>query len=147
MIKDYEIPLPRWELSDAFGRNALRSMRYELKKALCERDAARVELEETLKCQGRAVDRISMSLTEAQTTAKELDRRLQISEDARKNLGEKLRASRAEIDKHVAERARMRIEIERMKEKLDTLEKEHDVLTAEHEKLVRGLTDKEAAEV
>ena len=99
-----------------------------------------MELEETLKCQGRAVDRISASLSAEQSHAKELDRRLQISEEARKSLGDKNRALRDDLDKMTCERAKLRIELERLREL-------HDALQEEHEKLVRGLTDKEAAEV
>ena len=138
MIK---VEIPKWTPDDPFGRNALKGVCYELKKALCEKDALRVELEETLKCQGRAVDRISSS------HAKELDRRLQISEEARKSLGDKNRALRDDLDKMTGERAKLRIELERLRELHDALLKEHDALQEEHEKLVRGLTDKEAAEV
>lgn len=144
MIK---VEIPKWTPDDPFGRNALKGVCYELKKALCEKDALRVELEETLKCQGRAVDRISSSLSAEQIHAKELDRRLQISEEARKSLGDKNRALRDDLDKMTGERAKLRIELERLKELHNALLKEHDALQEEHEKLVRGLTDKEAAEV
>lgn len=137
MVKDYEIPMPRWELSDPFGRAAIKSLRYDLKKALCERDGYRVELEDTLKCQGRAVDRLTKSLSAEQQRSTELDRRLQMSEDARKSLGEKLSAQ--------SERAsKLENELAYYKSRLELVEGDLNELSKEHERVIRGLTDKEA---
>lgn len=137
MIKDYEIPMPRWELSDPFGRAAIKGLRYDLKKALCERDGYRVELEETLNCQGRAVDRLSQSLSAEQARATELDRRLQMSEEARKSLGTKLAAANERASK-------IENEISYYKAKLELLEGDFNELSKEHERVIRGLTDKDA---
>ena len=77
----------------------------------------------------------------------EWEHRYRESEKARKSLGDKNRALRDDLDKMTGERAKLRIELERLRELHDALLKEHDALQEEHEKLVRGLTDKEAAEV
>lgn len=143
MIKDYEIPLPKWEITDPFGRNALRRMRYELKRTMCDRDAYRVELEELLKARGLAVDALNASLRDEQQRGMQLQNWLQLSETARKSLGDKLRAVRTEMSACELEREKLRVELERTKEQHEALLKEHEELQADHEKLLRGLTDKE----
>lgn len=136
MIKDYEIPLPRWELSDPFGRAALRSLRYELKKALCERDGYKAEVEEILKARNSAVEGVMEALRREQVAHDATKEKLKLAEDARKFIAQNNRKLTENVAEHVAERAKMRIELERLKE-------EHAQLEAEHEKLLRGLTDKE----
>ena len=126
MINDYEIPLPRWELSDPFGRAALRSMRYELKKALCERDGYKVEVEKCYKARESAADGLAKALTREQAATDEAMRLYKASEDARKSQGEKIAAMREEINKLTADRARLRIELERLKEEHAQLQVEHE---------------------
>lgn len=144
MVKDYEIPMPKWEITDPLGRAALRRMRYELKRALCERDGYRVELEETLKARGAAVDAMHATLRDEQQRSIQLETWLKASDDARRSLGDKVRNMREEITKNETERAKLRVELERAKELYESLLKEHAQLQADHEKLVRSITDKEA---
>lgn len=136
MIKNYEIPVPRWELSDPFGRAALRSIRYELKKALCERDGYKAEVEEILKARNSAVEGVMEALRREQAAHDATKEKLKLAEDARKFIAQNNRKLTETVAEHVAERAKMRIELERLKE-------EYAQLEAEHEKLLRGLTDKE----
>ena len=143
MIKDYEIPMPRWELTDPFGRAAIKSLRFDLKKAMCERDGYRVELEETLKARGAAVDAMAAALANEQARANEITRRFQVSEDARKNLGEKLSKLRDELAEVNAARARLRIDLERLRAERDELKKNYEQLQADHETLVQAVTHRE----
>lgn len=144
MIKDYEIPLPKWDITDPFGRNSLRRMRYELKRVMCERDSYRVELEEVLKARGAAVDAINATLRDEQQRGIQLQNWYNLSEAARKDLGDKVRDLRAELNACELARAKMRIEFERLKEEHEKLAIDHKQLQEDHEKLLRGVTDKEA---
>ena len=121
MVND--IPMPKWELSDPLGRNALKRFRYELKLARCERDEYRTRVEEILYEQGNAVNMMAKALAHEQSVVRELERRLRVCDEARKNLGEK-------INELIEENERYR--------------EEYDNLAAQHEKLVRGMTDKGA---
>ena len=137
MIKDYEIPLPRWELTDPFGRAALRSMRYELKKTLCERDGYKVEVEEILKARNSAVEGIMEALRREQAAHDETREKLKLAEEARKFIAGNNRKLSESVSEHVTERARLRVELERLRE-------EYRQLQEDHEKLLRLTTDKEA---
>lgn len=137
MIKDYEIPLPRWELSDPFGRAALRSMRYELKKTMCERDGYKAERDEILKAQKGAVDGLLDTLRREQAATDDMKRRFELAEKARGEIARKNNALREEIAKNETERAKLRVELERLRE-------EYAQLQEDHEKLLRCVTDKEA---
>lgn len=136
MIKDYEIPLPRWELSDPFGRAALRSLRFELKKALCERDGYKEERNEILKAQKGAIEGLMDTIRREQKATDEARSRFDLAEKARGDIARKNNQLRDEIDKLIGERAKLRIELERMKE-------EYAQLQEDHEKLLRLTTDKE----
>lgn len=137
MIKDYEIPLPRWELSDPFGRAALRSIRYELKKALCERDGYKAEVEEILKARNSAVEGVMEALRREQQVTDEKQRRFELAEKARGEIARKNNQLRDEIEKLNGERAKLRVELERLRE-------EYRQLQEDHEKLVYLTTHKEA---
>lgn len=137
MIKDYEIPLPRWEISDPFGRAALRSMRYELKKALCERDGYKAERDEILKAQKSAVEGLMETLRREQKATDEARRRVDLAEKARGDIARKNNQLRDEIDKLNGERAKLRVEFERLKE-------EHARLQEDHEQLLFLIKNKEA---
>ena len=137
MIKDYEIPLPRWEPTDPFGRAALRSLRYELKKALCERDGYKAEVDEILKARNSAVEGIMEALRREQAAHDETREKLKIAEEARKFIAGNNRKLSESVSEHVTERARLRVELERLRE-------EYRQLQEDHEKLLRLTTDKEA---
>ena len=137
MIKDYEIPLPRWELSDPFGRAALRSLRFDLKRVMCERDAYRVEVEEILKARNSAVEGVMEALRREQAAHDETREKLKLAEEARRFVAGNNRRLSESVSEHVTERAKMRIELERLRE-------EYKQLQEDHEKLLRGITDKEA---
>lgn len=136
MVSDYEFALPRWELSDPFGRNALKGMRYELKRALCDRDSYKARLECVLTEQGNAVNMMANALAHEQALTQELDRRLRVCDEARKSLGEKNNAI-------LSENTALKAKNAELAEELARLRYEYAELTAQHEKLVRGMTDKE----
>lgn len=137
MIKEHEIPLPRWELTDPFGRAALRSMRYELKKALCERDGYREERDEILKAKANAVDGLMDTLKREQDRSSEFRQMYYKSEEVRKLVAQNNRELREDLKCSELARAQLRIELERLRE-------EHAQLQEDHEKLLRSVTDKEA---
>lgn len=138
MVKTSDIPLPKWEISDPFGRGALRSMRYEMKKVMCERDGYKAEVEEILKAQKSAVDGLMDTLRREQATTDDARRRFELAEKARGEIARKNNQLREEIARNETERAKLRLELERLKE-------DHAQLQEDHEKLVRAMTDKEAA--
>lgn len=138
MINDYDIPMPRWELSDPFGRNAIKGFRYDLKRAMCERDSYREQLETVLDGQGKAVQMLANSLAHEQEVSRELDRRLRVCDEARKSLGEKLTRANDSAESMTNRLAKLRVDYDKLKE-------EYDELVEQHELLVRGMTDKEEA--
>ena len=137
MVKNYEVPLPRWEITDPFGRAALRSMRYDLKKVMCERDGYKVEVEEILKARKNAVDGLMDTLRREQAAHDDTKEKLRLSEEARKLVAGSNSKLREKTDEASAERAKLRIELERLRE-------EYAQLQEDHEKLLRSITDKEA---
>ena len=126
MIK---VEVPKWRIDDPFGRNALKSVCYDLKKALCENEGYRVEIEEMLKARSEACEGLSAHINNAIELASTLD-------EMRKQLVAKNKELREENAK-LYERL-LKAEGER-----DMYERDYKELEAEHEKLVRGLTDKE----
>ena len=137
MIKDREIPLPRWEFSDPFGRAALRAMRYELKKALCERDGYKAERDDILKAKSNAVDGLQEVIKRTQENYSEMTRMYWAAEDARKLVARNNQQLRDDINRLELSRAEIRIELERLKE-------EHKQLQEDHERLVYLIEHKEA---
>ena len=137
MIKDNQIPLPRWEISDPFGRAALRSMRYELKKALCERDGYKAERDEILKAKSNAVDGLQETMKRLQENYNEMKQMYWAAEDARKLVARNNQQLREDLHACELARAEIRIELERLKE-------EHKQLLDDHEKLLYLATHKEA---
>jgi len=135
MVNDYEIPMPRWELTDPFGRNAIKRIRYELKKCLCERDGYKAQVESILTEQGNAVNMLAKALAREQEMTKEYERRLRVCDEARKSLGEKNSKVKAENDSLKHDNIALRADLAK-------LQYEYDELTEQHEKLIRGMTDK-----
>ena len=144
MIKDYEIPLPRWELTDPFGRAALRRMRWELKKALCERDGYRVEAEEILRAKANAVDGLMDTLRREQAATDEAKRRFDLAEKARGEIARKNNQLRDELHGNDTTRAQLRVEYEKLREEHEELKKNYARLQEDHEKLLYLSTHKEA---
>lgn len=137
MFNEYPCPLPRWELTDPFGRAALKGLRFELRKALAERDEYRIRCEEILAEQGKAVKILAHSLETSMREEKELRRRLQVCDEARSSLGDKNRAA-------ASENGTLRKEIEKLCAEKKELEEQLAQLREDHEKLVRCMADKEA---
>ena len=135
MVNDYEIPMPRWELTDPFGRNAIKSIRYELKKCLCERDGYKAQVESILTEQGDAVNMLAKALAREQEMTREYERRLRVCDEARKSIGEKNSKLKAEIDELKNVNVALRADLAK-------LQYDYEELTEHHEKLVRGMTDK-----
>ena len=136
MVKDREIPLPRWELSDPFGRAALRSMRYELKKALCERDGYKAERDEILKAKSNAVDGLQVTIKRLQDNYAEMRDLYWGAKKTQKYIAEKNRELREKLADTETARMQLRVELERLKE-------EHKQLQDDHERLVYLIEHKE----
>ena len=130
-----DVPLPKWELTDPFGRNALKRLRYELKLALSERDEYRTRVEEILAEQGNAVNMMAKALAHEQSAKRELERRLRLCDDARKDLGEK-------INELIDENNVLKVRDIELRADMAKMQYDYDELSAQHEKLVRGMTDK-----
>ena len=111
-----DVKIPKWKITDPFGRDTIARLCHELKREKCNADGYRVELEETLKAKSETYDKILKKFFELTKQYAELDRRYEMSEEARKSLGEKIRRLRDEIDRINGERAKLRIEYERYKE-------------------------------
>lgn len=89
-VYETDVPMPRWELKDPFGRGAVRKARYEYKRKAAQCESYRVQLEDVLKARRDAVNLLAEELAHEQGVSAELERRLRESERARKSLGEKL---------------------------------------------------------
>ena len=126
MIK---VEIPRWRWNDPFGRNALRSVCYDLKKALCEAEGYKVERDEMLKARSEACDGLAAHINDALALARTLD-------DMRKQLA----ANNKELRD---ENAKLLVRLLNAEEERDRYLRDYKELGIEHEKLVRGLTDKE----
>lgn len=137
MIKDHEIPLPRWEITDFFGRAALRSMRYELKKALCERDGYKAERDEILKAKSNAVDGLQETIKHLQNYNDEMREMFYGAKKMQKAIADKNRELREKLHDCEIARAELRVELERLKE-------EHKQLQDDHEQLLYLIKNKEA---
>ena len=133
MIK---VVIPKWRIDDPFGRNALRSVCYDLKKALCESEGYRVEIEEMLKAKSAACEGLSEHINNAIALATTLD-------EMRKQLAASNKELRAERDKLMRRLEDAEIERDRAVCNYKELLRDYKELEAQHEKLVRGLTDKE----
>lgn len=137
MIKDSQIPLPRWEISDPFGRAALRSMRYELKKALCERDGYKAERDEILKAKSNAVDGLQQTILHLQNNYAEMREMFYGAKKMQKAIADKNRELREKLADTETARMLLRVELERLKE-------EHARLQEDHEQLLYLIKNKEA---
>ena len=135
-LYENEITMPRWELSDPFGRGAIRKARWEYTQMKRERDALKNEIEAIYDERGKAVNMLVEALHHEQKLTDELNRRLAVCDEARKSLGEKLNAA-----------------LEEKEDLARRLNHEHDLyaellrsyaqLEDDHEDLLRKLTDKE----
>ena len=126
MIK---VDVPKWRWDDPFGRNALKSVCYDLKKALCEAEGYKVERDEMLKAKSEACDGLAAHINDALALARTLD-------DMRKQLAAANRELRRENEM-------LRKDNEHLTTRLAEFKRDYDELEAEHERVIRGLTDKE----
>jgi septal ring factor EnvC (AmiA/AmiB activator) len=124
-----KVEIPKWRIDDPFGRNALKSVCYDLKKALCDCEGYKSERDEILKAKSAACDGLAEHINDALALAKTLD-------EMRKQLA----ASNKELRE---ENAILHKEVEQLATERDQCRHDYAELEAEHEKLVRGLTDKE----
>lgn len=126
MIK---VDVPKWRWDDPFGRNALKSVCYDLKKALCEAEGYKVERDEMLKARSEACDGLAAHINDALALARTLD-------DMRKQLAESNKKLREE-------NAKLWERLLKAEEERDQFKRDYAELEAEHERVIRGLTDKE----
>lgn len=131
-----KVEVPKWRWDDPFGRNALKSVCYDLKKALCEAEGYKAERDEMLKARSEACDGLAEHINDALALAKTLD-------EMRKQLAESNKELRAERDKLMRRVEDAENERDRAVFTHKELLRDYRELEAEHEKLVRGLTDKE----
>lgn len=124
-----KVDVPKWRWDDPFGRNALKSVCYDLKKALCEAEGYKVERDEMLKAKSEACDGLAAHINDALALARTLD-------DMRKQLAAANRELRRENEM-------LRKDNEHLTTRLAEFKRDYDELEAEHERVIRGLTDKE----
>ena len=129
-----EVLMPRWELSDPFGRGAIRKARWEYAQMKRERDALKNELEAIYDERGKAVNMLVESLHHEQSVSAELKRRLEVCDDARKSLGEKL-------NKAVEEKGDLHQRLEHEHDLYMELLRSYEQLEIDHEDLIRSVTD------
>lgn len=126
MIK---VEVPKWRWDDPFGRNTIRRVCYDLKKALCDAEGYKVERDEILKAKSEACDGLAAHINDALALARTLD-------DMRKQLAERNKKLREENEM-------LSKDNEHLTKRLDELWRDYGELKAEHERVIRGLTDKE----
>lgn len=136
---DNAVLMPRWELSDPFGRGAIRKARWEYTQVRHERDALKNELEALYGERGKAVNMLIDALYKEQQRSEELTRRLGVCDEARKSLGEKINA----LDKA---NGKLSTELANLEDEYNELERNYEMLLADHEKLIRSMTDGDAVE-
>lgn len=124
-----KVDVPKWRWDDPFGRNALKSVCYDLKKALCEAEGYKVERDEMLKARSEACDGLAAHINDALALARTLD-------DMRKQLAESNKKLREE-------NAKLWERLLKAEEERDQFKRDYAELEAEHERVIRGLTDKE----
>ena len=135
-LYENEVMMPRWELSDPFGRGAIRKARWEYTQMKRERDALKNEIEAIYDERGKAVNMLVEALHHEQSVTVELNRRLAVCDEARKSLGEKL-------NKAVEEKEDLARRLNREHDLYAELLRSYAQLEDDHEDLLRKLTDKE----
>ena len=133
MINEIDIPIPRWTISDPFGRAAIRRARWEYKRKAAECAGLRAELDELYSRRDDAIEKLTELLRKEKETSAQYARMFRASEEARKSQGAKIQEMLGRVDA-LTERT----------EKLTAIAADYDALVEEHEKLVRAVTDKEA---
>lgn len=136
---DNNVAMPRWELSDPFGRGAIRKARWEYTQVRHERDALKNELEALYGERGKAVNMLIDALYKEQQRSDELTRRLGVCDEARKSLGEKINS----LDKA---NGKLSTELANLEDEYNELSRNYELLLADHEKLIRSMTDGGAVE-
>lgn len=136
---DYEVLMPKWELRDFFGRGAIRKARWEYVNMRKRAEALQNEIDALYKEREKAVNLLADALSHEQAVTAELNRRLAVCDEARKNLGEK-------INSLVTERDALQKDLNYQRECYKSLAMNYSELEIAHEKLVRSMPDK-AAEV
>lgn len=131
-----EVTMPKWELSDPFGRGAIRKARWEYTQMKRERDALKNELEAVFDERGKAVNMLVEALHHEQSVTVELNRRLAVCDEARKSLGDKL-------NKAVEEKEDLARRLNHEHDLYAELLRSYAQLEDDHEDLLRKLTDKE----
>lgn len=142
LISIYEVKMPRWEITDPFGRGAIRKARYEFKRKACECEGYRTQLEEIFSERATAVNKLVEELYHEQKVSAELNRRLAVCDDARKNLGDKINALTEEKYELCRKIDELELELRHERDLNKSIRTEMENLEIAHEKLLRGMTDK-----
>ena len=129
-----EVLMPRWEISDPFGRGAIRKARWEYAQVRRERDALKNELESLYGERGKAVNLLVDALAHEQGVTAELNRRLAVCDEARRHLGEKINT----LDKA---NSTLSTELANLEDEYNELSRNYEMLLADHEELIRSVTD------
>ena len=104
-----------------------------------ERDALKNQLEAVYDERGKAVNMMVEALAHEQAVSAELKRRLEVCDDARKSLGEKL-------NKATEECADLRQRLQHEHDLYMELLRQYEQMEEDHEKLIRSVTDNTEAD-
>ena len=136
MITEHEIPIPRWDITDPFGRAAIRRARWEYKRKAAECESLHYELGSVYADRDCALTKLVEANNKLQEKLDATEKLLRRSDDGRvamatkaSNLSKQLSKTEQEIDYY-------KTEYVALKDMYDELEKEH-------ERVIRGITDKE----
>lgn len=136
MITEHEIPIPRWDISDPFGRAAIRRARWEYKRKAAECESLHYELEQIYADRESAMARVTNLLVQTQKRLEDTTALLKRSDDGRTSIAiEKQSLSHRN--------AVLRDEVSMWKSEFEKLKADYDELEKEHERLIRAMTDKE----
>lgn len=136
------------DITDLFGKNRIKSLKYELKRQKCdmqgEIDRYREQALETAHTCHYLAEIMERNYKALKTMTAERDRlaqMLRVCEDARKGLGEKNRELNSQNEALDARFRQMTDRQDELQDKLRAREQELEELYKEHEALVRELRD------
>ena len=136
MITEHEIPIPRWDITDPFGRAAIRRARWEYKRKAAECESLHYELEQMYANRESAMAKLVDYNTKLQEKLDATEKILRRSDDGRTALAKENRELRAKLSE-------LQGKYDDCYTELVALQDEHEDLEKEHERVIRAMTDKE----
>lgn len=125
MIAEHEIPIPRWDITDPFGRAAIRRARWEYKRKAAECESLHYELESLYADRDGALSKLV---------------------DYNKTLQEKLDATEKLLRRSDEGRTALAKDNWGLKAYICELQEKINELEETHERVIRAMTDKEEIE-